>query len=261
MTSGFSYYPSRNGSTYDLGGTDRVAVLPKARGPGVDFDAGDLLSAAATAGGGRKAGDLGLAAIKQGLINAGKSPAAFVGRHGGKLAGLGILTAILGGAAELADSKDTLATNVAEGVGFTTGTLGGMAAGAAAGAALTGPLAPLGALAGATIAGALGGTAGKGLLGTVANAIQGISPEDRELNQRLQGSRAEGRLRLEQMRESLPVMEQYLAVKRDDDIRRLGTQVGATNDVNFASALNAMLVNRGNQADVQMREMNRGLFG
>jgi hypothetical protein len=261
MTSGFSYYPSRNGSTYDLGGTDRVAVLPKDRGPGVDFDAGDLLSTVAATGGGRKAGDLGLAAIKQGLINAGKSPAAFIGKHGGKLAGLGILTAILGGAAELTDSNDTLATNAAEGVGFTTGTLGGMAAGAAAGAALTGPLAPVGALAGAAIVGALGGSAGKGLLGTVANAIQGISPEDRELNQRLRGARAEGRLRLEQTQESLPVMEQYLAVKRDDDIRRLGSQVSATNDVNFANALNAMIANRSNQNDMQMRELNRGLFG
>jgi hypothetical protein len=35
----------------------------------------------------------------------------------------------------------------------------------------------------------------------------------------------------------------------------------ASLDVNFANALNAMIANRSNQNDMQMRELNRGLFG
>lgn len=177
-----------------------------------------------------------------------------------KLAGAGGLLAALAGAAELADQDDPLTKNIAEALGVTGGNLAGGLGGAAMGAAIGGPAAPITGLIGGILGATGGGAAGKGIMSGLYGLVTNEDPQDKELSRMARQERLQQQLKLEAMKNAIPVQQELMRLKQADDFERLKMQAAVNKDYNFANTMNTAALNAQQDAATQQALMTQYLF-
>lgn len=178
-----------------------------------------------------------------------------------KLAGAGGLLAALAGAAELADQNDPLTKNIAEALGVTGGNIAGGLAGAAAGAALGGGIAsPITGLIGGILGATGGGAAGKGIMSGLYGLVTNEDPQDKELSRMARQERLQQQLKLEAMKNAIPIQQELMRLKQADDFERLKMQAAVNKDYNFANTMNTAALNAQQDAATQQALMTQYLY-
>jgi len=177
---------------------------------------------------------------------------------GGKLVGAGGLLAVLAGAAELADQNDDpLAEKIARAVGVTGGNLGGGLAGAMAGTAVGGPI---GGVIGGVLGATGGGAAGKGIMSGLYGLVTNEDPQDKELSRMARQERLQQQLKLEAMKNAIPIQQELMRLKQADDFERLKMQLAVNKDYNFANTMNTAALNAQQDAATQQALMTQYLY-
>ena len=176
---------------------------------------------------------------------------------GVKLAGAGGLLAVLAGAAELVDQNDPLTKNIAEALGVTGGNLGGGLAGAMAGTAVGGPI---GGVIGGVLGATGGGAAGKGIMSGLYGLVTNEDPQDKELSRMARQERLQQQLKLEAMKNAIPIQQELMRLKQADDFERLKMQAAVNKDYNFANTMNTAALNAQQDAATQQALMTQYLF-
>lgn len=174
-----------------------------------------------------------------------------------KLAGAGGLLALLAGAAELADQNDPLTKNIAEALGVTGGNIGGGLAGAAAGTAMGGPI---GGVIGGVLGATGGGAAGKGIMGGLYGLVTNEDPQDKELNRLARQERLQQQLKLEAMKNAIPVQQELMRLKQADDFERMKMQLAVNQQYNFSNTMNTAALNAQQDAATQQALMTQYLY-
>lgn len=174
-----------------------------------------------------------------------------------KLAGAGGLLALLAGAAELTDQNDPVTKNLAEGGGIVAGNAGGGLLGAMAGTAIGGPI---GGLIGGVLGATGGGAAGKGIMSGLYGLVTNEDPQDKELRRMAKQERLQQQLKLEAMKNAIPIQQELMRLKQANDFERLKMQAAVNKDYNFANTMNTAALNAQQDAATQQALMTQYLY-
>lgn len=235
-----------------------AASVPRMAGGPVQTDPGFLAMLQDLWSGGKSQATDAVKGVTQSARGANNALASGIRGNLGRIAvGGGVLSA-LAAAGEFADADDPLLRNASQAAGNLTGGLGGAAAGAAIGTAL---LPGIGTAVGGLIGGIGGSNIGSNVGGGVYDMFNNTSPESRARDRMIRDAATQRQIMVDDIKAQLPLQQQALVMRRNDDFARQERDLRVQNEYNYANAVNQAMINAQQNSSLQQQAIAQAMMG